>query len=211
MKPWTKFFLILILIGSVIIVSGQETVKDYDGNVYKTVKTGTQVWIAEDLKVTHYSNGDPVPNVMEDSQWKDLTSGAYCDIANKPENTKVFGRLYNWYSAADDRNICPKGWHVPTDHEWQTLTTLLSGDHGPGGVLPASVDINQSLFELLPEPFRGYDGEFSHYGYGGGGWWSSTGCTAETAYYHNITYNTVSRPHLEGFKYYGYFIRCIKD
>jgi len=211
MKHTTRFFLILFLSGSLIPVKGQEIVKDYDGNVYKTVKIGTRVWMTENLKVTHYRNGEPIPNIKEPKQWDILTSGAYCDLNDNPANTKAFGLLYNWYTAGDVRNICPTGWHVPSDLEWNELTTFLSGEKGPGGVLPGSAAINQSLFRFLPEGFRGYDGEFTGIGYGGGGWWSATTGTAETAFYRNVNYNTASRQHMEGRKSFGYHIRCIKD
>jgi uncharacterized protein (TIGR02145 family) len=67
------------------------------------------------------------------------------------------------------------------------------------------------MFKVLPQGFRGYDGEFSGIGYGGGGWWSSTSARQETAYYHGVNYNTASRNRLEGRKKFGYYIRCIKD
>jgi uncharacterized protein (TIGR02145 family) len=211
MKHTTRFFTIFLLIGFLISANGQESVKDYDGNVYKTAKAGNQTWMAENLKVTHYRNGDPIPNILDPLQWKTLTSGAYCDVNNKPENTTAFGRLYNWYTTVEERNICPKGWHVPCDAEWTAIVTILYGEKGTGGLLPASKAINESIFQLLPEPFRGYDGEFSHNGYGGGGWWSATGCTEVTAFYHNINYDTIGRQRMQGLKYYGYYIRCIKD
>jgi len=211
MKHTTRFFLILFLSGSLIPVKGQEIVKDYDGNVYKTVKIGTRVWMTENLKVTHYRNGEPIPNIKEPKQWDILTSGAFCDLNDNQANTKAFGLIYNWYTIADVRNVCPTGWHVPSDLEWNELTTFLSGEKGPGGVLPGSAAINQSLFRFLPEGFRGYDGEFTGIGYGGGGWWSATTGTAETAFYRNVNYNTASRQHMEGRKSFGYHIRCIKD
>jgi uncharacterized protein (TIGR02145 family) len=211
MKHTAQFFLIVFLSGSLIPVKGQEAVKDYDGNVYKTVKVGNTVWMAENLKVTHYRNGEPIPNIKEPRQWDTLTSGAYCDLNDNPAYTKAFGLLYNWYTTVDARNICPTGWHVPTDLEWNELTTFLSGEKGSGGVLPGSAAINQSLFRFLPEGFRGYDGEFTGIGYGGGGWWSADEGTAETAFYHNVNYNTASRQRMEGPKRFGYHIRCIKD
>jgi uncharacterized protein (TIGR02145 family) len=211
MKHTTRFFLILFLSGSLIPVKGQEIVKDYDGNVYKTVKIGTRVWMTENLKVTHYRNGEPIPNIKEPKQWDILTSGAFCDLNDNQANTKAFGLIYNWYTIADVRNVCPTGWHVPSDLEWNELTTFLSGEKGPGGVPPGSAAINQSLFRFLPEGFRGYDGEFTGIGYGGGGWWSATTGTAETAFYRNVNYNTASRQHMEGRKSFGYHIRCIKD
>ena len=211
MKHITRFFIIVFFSGSLITAKGQEVVKDYDGNVYKTVKIGTLVWMAENLKVTHYRNGEPIPNIKEPKQWDILTSGACCDLNNNPDYTKAFGLIYNWYTIADVRNACPAGWHVPSDLEWNSLTIFLSGEKGSGGVLPGSATINQSLFRFLPEGFRGYDGEVTGIGYGGGGWWSATECTAKTAFYRNVNYNTASRQHMEGRKSFGYHIRCIKD
>jgi uncharacterized protein (TIGR02145 family) len=211
MKYNTRFFIIVFLIGFLTSSKGQEVIKDYDGNIYKTVKIGTQVWMAENLKVMHYRNGEPIINIKEASQWKNVNTGAYCHIKNKPDNTKVSGLLYNWYTADDERNICPTGWHVPSDPEWDVLTIFLSGEKDSGGVLPSFAALNQSLFQVLPVDFRGYLGEFSGIGYGGGGWWSATANTAETAFYRGVNYNTASRNRLEGPKSFGYHIRCIKD
>jgi uncharacterized protein (TIGR02145 family) len=211
MKHITLFFLIVFFSGSLAPAKGQEVVKDYDENVYKTVKVGSRIWMAENLKVTHYRNGQPIPNIKESKQWDVLTTGAYCDLSNNPANTKAFGLIYNWYITADVRNVCPTGWHVPSDPEWKELTTFLSGEKGPGGVLPGSADINQILFRFLPEGFRGYEGEFTGLGYGGGGWWSATEGTSETAFYRGVNYNTAGRQRMEGRKSFGYHIRCIKD
>jgi uncharacterized protein (TIGR02145 family) len=211
MKHNAQFFLVVFLSGSLIAVKGQEVVKDYDGNVYKTVKTGTRVWMAENLKVTHYRNGEPIPNIKEPKQWDIVTSAACCDLNNNPAYTKAFGLLYNWYAVGDVRNVCPTGWHVPSDLEWNSLTTILSGEKVPSGVLSGSATMNQSLFRFLPEGFRGYEGEFTGLGYGGGGWWTATECTAGTAFYHNVNYNTAGSQHMEGRKSFGYHIRCIKD
>jgi uncharacterized protein (TIGR02145 family) len=211
MNHISRFFLIVFFFGSLISSKGQEVVKDYDENVYKAVKIGIRVWMAENLKVTHYRNGEPIPNIKEPEQWDILTIGAYCDLMNNPANTKAFGLLYNWYTAEDARKICPVLWHVPSDLEWNELTTFLSGEKGPGGVFPGSADINQNLFRFLPEGFRGYDGEFTGIGYGGGGWWSATSGSAKTAFYRSVNYNTAGRQHMEGRKSFGYHIRCIKD
>jgi uncharacterized protein (TIGR02145 family) len=109
------------------------TMTDIDGNVYHAVKIGDQVWTVENLKVTRYRNGDAVPNITDDSQWESLTTGAYCNYVNNPNNAAVYGRLYNFYAVIDSRNIAPQGWHIPTDAEWTTLTTVLGGDGVAGG------------------------------------------------------------------------------
>ena len=74
------------------------TVTDIDGNVYQTVSIGAQVWMAENLKVTHYRNGEAIPNVTVSAAWVGLTSGAYCEYDNDANNVAAYGRLYNWYT-----------------------------------------------------------------------------------------------------------------
>jgi uncharacterized protein (TIGR02145 family) len=97
------------------------TMTDIDGNVYQTIKIGNQWWMAENLKVTHYRNGDAIPNVTSDSQWENFSSGAYCAYDNDNDHVATYGLLYNWYAVDDSRNIAPEGWHVPTDAEWKAL------------------------------------------------------------------------------------------
>ena len=99
------------------------TVTDIDSNTYQTVKIGNQWWMTENLKVTHYRNGNAIPNVTDDSAWSSLTTGAYCIYNHDESNATTYGRLYNCYAVTDSRNIAPAGWHVPTDAEWTTLTT----------------------------------------------------------------------------------------
>jgi uncharacterized protein (TIGR02145 family) len=199
-----KYFVILVFISFAYSVKGQDIVKDYDGNVYQTVKAGTQVWMADNLKVTHYRNGQPVPNVKENKQWDSLTTGAYCDPVNKPERSVAQGRLYNWYVIADERNICPAGWHVPSETEWQVLVKYLSET-------PGTKELNAALFKILQEDMRYYDGGFSGNGYGGGGWWSSTPAGEESSYIYGINYDTASKNRIETRKKFGYSIRCIRD
>ena len=98
-----------------------QTVADIDGNVYNTVTIGTQVWLKENLKVTHYRNGEPIPEVKDSMAWVIQTKGAWCNNENKPANSIIYGKLYNWHAANDSRGIAPIGWHVPSDAEWKTL------------------------------------------------------------------------------------------
>jgi uncharacterized protein (TIGR02145 family) len=116
----------------------------------------------------------------------------------------VPGRLYNWYAVADERNVCPSGWHVPSETEWQELIKNLSE-------APEAKELNAALFKILQDDFRGYDGDFSGMGYGGGAWWSSTSARQETAYTHGVNYDTASKNRLEARKKFGYSIRCIKS
>ncbi len=110
---------------SVLPKNEPDKVTDADGNVYQTIKIGNQWWMKENLKVTHYRNGDPIPDITNGLAWGNLTSGAYCDYNHDTSNVSTYGRLYNWYAVNDSRNIAPPGWHVPTDDDWKELEIFL--------------------------------------------------------------------------------------
>jgi uncharacterized protein (TIGR02145 family) len=208
------------------------TVTDIDGNVYQTVTIGTQVWMKENLKVTHYRNGDAIPNVTDDATWTGLTTGAYCEYNNDINNVAVYGRLYNWYSVADSRNIAPTGWHVPSDAEWKQLEMYLGMSQADadgesqrgtdeGGKLkeagtthwqsPNTGATNESGFSGLPGGSRYDNGYFNFrndYAY----FWSSTEVIGGFVWYRNLAW-TDSEVHRSIFinKPYGYSVRCVKD
>ena len=105
-----------------------ETVTDYDGNVYKTVIIGEQIWMLENLKVTHYRNGTPIRNIYENNKWSNAIDGAYCMVGNDSvEYKKIFGVLYNYYAAVNENKLSPKGWHIPTEQECMILFNYLGG------------------------------------------------------------------------------------
>ena len=89
------------------------TVTDFDGNVYNTITIGTQTWMAENLKVKHYRNGEAITNVKDNTDWGNLSTGAYCDVNDTSSYCATYGLLYNWYTVVDSRNLCPTGWHIP--------------------------------------------------------------------------------------------------
>ena len=100
-------------------------VKDIDGNSYKTVRIGDQIWMAENLKVTRYRNGDQIPTGYGNSEWYELKTGAFAVYDDNPLNAMEHGNLYNWYAVVDERNISPKGWHVASLDEWNELIDFL--------------------------------------------------------------------------------------
>jgi len=148
-------------------LSSTGTMTDIDGNVYETVTIGTQVWMAENLKVTHYRNGNTILHIIDWFSWFTLT-GAYCEYDNDVNNVAVYGRLYNWYAVNDSRYIAPVGWHVPSDAEWLTLVDYLGGDTVADGkmkeigtthwVSPNTGATNESGFSALPGGYRDYGG-----------------------------------------------------
>lgn len=99
--------------------------QDIDGNIYKTVQIGDQVWMAENLKVTHYRNGESIPNLESDTLWAFDTTGAYCVYNNDPALADTCGLLYNWYAVNNDNGLAPEGWHVPSDEEWKELEMFI--------------------------------------------------------------------------------------
>ena len=125
MKSHTILAFIMMSILSLLFSCGKDKATNsntnIDENVYQTVTIGSQVWMAENLKVTHYRNGDAIQNVTDDSTWSNLyidETGAYCNYNNDANNADTYGYLYNWYAVADTRNIAPEGWHVPSYSEW---------------------------------------------------------------------------------------------
>jgi uncharacterized protein (TIGR02145 family) len=106
------------------------TMTDIDGNFYKTIVIGNQTWMAENLRVTHYQNGDTIPNITDNEEWGALKKGAYCNYSNTKnlDTIATYGRLYNWYAVADSRQLAPEGWRVPTIADWMELIEYLDGD-----------------------------------------------------------------------------------
>ncbi len=216
----------LAQIDSVKFSEADGTVTDIDGNVYQTVQIGTQVWMAENLKVTHYRNGDSIPNVTDNSQWKNLSSGAYCDYANDPNYSLTYGRLYNWYAAEDARGLAPAGWHVASDAEWQTLVNYLGGEAVAGGKMKTTGTIEQGNglwyapntgatneygFSALPGGYRiSHDGAFSGKGYYAY-FWSSTEGSSGSAWYRYLGYNYSDGYRYDSSKHYGFRVRCVRD
>ena len=195
-------------------------VVDIDGNVYKTVKIGNQWWMAENLKVTHYRNGDAIPNVTDNTAWNGLTSGAYCDYNNISTNADIYGRLYNWYAVNDGRGIAPEGWHVPSYTEWQTFVNYLGGSSISGGkmketgtdhwISPNTGATNESGFGGLPGGQRLPSGIYEILGYVGL-YWSSSQISSSNSWWLNMVYNNASIYYGDCDKKYGISVRCIKD
>jgi uncharacterized protein (TIGR02145 family) len=204
----------------VSFLSAPLTVTDIDGNVYQTVTIGTQVWMKENLKVTHYRNGDEIPNVTVNAAWAALTTGAYCEYNNDVNNVATYGRLYNWYAAADSRNIAPTGWHVPTDAEWQTLVDYLGFGTIAGGkmkeagtthwTIPNTGATNESGFTALPGGYRISNGTYGSMSTNTA-YWSSTESNSLFAWYRRLDYSNTGIYRYDNNKVYGFSVRCVKD
>lgn len=110
------------------------TVTDIDGNIYTTVTIGTQIWMVENLNTTRYRDGSDILNVTDNTEWSELTIGAYCNYDNDVNNANIYGALYNWYTV-NTGNLCPTGWHIPSEGEWTVLISSLGGESVAGGKL----------------------------------------------------------------------------
>ncbi len=209
-----------------ITVTWGEILKDIDGNVYRVVRIGDQIWMGENLKVTHYRNGEAIPNVTNGTEWVGLSSGAYCSYDNDEGNIETYGLLYNWYAVNDYRNIAPDGWHVPTDAEWQTMIDYLGGDAVAGGKLKKEGNPKwnypyygahwKSKFSALPGSGRfGSEGVFGIMGgLGRAAWfWSATEDSSYSirALGRLLVYDWRKVGLIKFRKLSGFSIRCIKD
>jgi len=213
------FFIVLIVIG--IASCTTSSLKDIDGNNYKTVTIGKQTWMAENLKTTRLKDGIPIPVVFENDAWIKLTTPSCCWYFNdEKENKDVYGGLYNWY-AVNSNKLCPEGWHVPADSEWMTLVSSLDDLTGTiGGKLkekgtdhwkiPNSGATNESGFRALPGGYRSLEGVFNSKGIAGY-WWSSTEYNAPSSYFWTLQYKLVTTLKYRSEKFCGFSVRCIKD
>lgn len=196
-----------------------DSVVDIDGNVYPVIKIANKHWISKNLDVTHYKNGDSIPQVQDAATWANLTTGAWCYYENQTANGTTYGKLYNWYAMNDPRGIAPEGWHVPTDDEWLAIIDSLGGSSVAGGKLKATTlwnspntgATNSSAFSGLPGGYRYYNGSFGYKGLFGN-WWSSTPSQMSPylGTYVQLSNDTaqIFGPH-QFEKEYGYAIRLI--
>ena len=212
-------------------------VADIEGNVYKTIKIGGQVWMVENLKTTKYNDGTSIPEVSDATAWGNLTTPGYSWYANDSTiHAKLLGALYNFYAVSDTNslNVCPTGWDVPTDGELSVLTDFLQDNgYGYGG---SGADIGKSLastfrwanstidgkvgndlgsnnsagFAGLPGGNRINDGAFNNIGFSGY-WWSSTKVDTPSAWNRILFYSSSNVVRSLSNKGSGFSVRCLRD
>jgi len=203
------------------------TVTDIDGNMYRNVQIGGQCWMAENLRTARYRNGIEIPYVYVNTIWTSTSNGAWCSYGDDA----IYGKLYNWYAAANP-NICPQGWHVATEVEWQqlelalgmpvdeVLNTAYRGEgQNIGGKLqatslwmvPNTSATNASGFSGLPGGYRNFsDGLF--FGLGGYGYWWTASETIPAFAWHRFLYGSNTGVYRnDWYKRNGMCIRCVRD
>jgi uncharacterized protein (TIGR02145 family) len=198
------------------------TVTDIDGNVYHTIQIGTQIWMIENLKTTKYNDGTAIPLVTDNTTWKNLSTPGYCWYNNDGSTFKnTYGALYNWHTVNTGK-LSPKGWHVPTDAEWEILVTFLGGDTIGGGKMkeagtahwlpPNKGATNSSGFTALPSGMRSYfDGTFGGLGKSTNFWSSSEVDSIVFAYSRLLYPDTGYVYHAISNKKFGSSVRCLGD
>ncbi len=206
--------------GNIISFTTTQAVLDYEGNVYHTVRLGTQTWMVENLQVSHFKDGSIIPFVMNASTWNGLSTAAYCHYNDDLTVAEIYGKLYNWYAVHDSRGIAPAGWHVASWAEWTALYDYLGGADLAGGKLkesgfvhwqsPNTGATNETGFTALPAGERNDAGTYMQIGQVAY-WWTSTEILSGWSGFMDMTSgSTVAQSNYTGQKA-GFPVRCIKD
>lgn len=207
---------------------------DIDGNMYDTVVIGTQTWFKRNLSVTRYRNGDSINTGLTNSQWQTTVNGAYSIYNNDTLNEPALGRLYNWYSVVDSRGLCPSGWHVPSDFDWNRLilyldpTTCvtclglqswiagseLKDTSTTGGIgfwnSPNQGATNSTGFKAIAGGYRAGSGVYYNLNQFAS-MWSSTEISPLFSWRRDLYYNDGRVNRDNGGKNEGCSVRCLKD
>lgn len=197
--------------------------QDVDGNKYPTTKICNQTWMAKNLEVSKYKNGDPIPQVQDPIIWETLTTGAWCYYGGNGDFGSVYGKLYNWYAVNDPRGLAPDGWHIPTDVEWTSLSNCLGGEAVAGGKLKNTesrywfqvsiASSNSSGFSGLPGGYfnnNGFDFLFEENTFRGY-WWTGTPIDAGNAKAYYVDSQNEALANSSYLKKIGMSVRCVKN
>lgn len=213
MKTGLTFISALI---ALIIFTSTEEITDQDKRIFKVIKINSQKWMAENLNVSTYRNGDSIPEVKDAAIWSKLQTGAWCYYENKSENGAKYGKLYNWYAVNDPRGLAPRGFHIPSDEEWDQLTANL-GQTDAGAKIKArrgwklnEKATNETGFNGLPGGYRYNVGAFLYAG-NNGCFWSSTESLKNKAWGRTLSHSMTDVGRDDGNVGSGLSVRCIVD
>jgi uncharacterized protein (TIGR02145 family) len=200
-------------------------IHDIEGNPYKTVIIGQKCFMRENLRSGKFRNGDIIPNVQDDSDWKNTNQPAWVNYNNNPDFDEIYGKLYNWYVVNDSRGICPQGWRVTSRLDMFIVSELLGGGHEAGGKIKQSLHpgqfeealwltpntdaTNESGFTAVPHGYRLGNGYFG--GLGTSAYWR-TSTSANNQSYQYYTYFDTGTLSLDMFGHHdGDAVRCIRE
>ena len=183
-------------------------------NNLNTIKIGTQTWTTKNLDVTTYRNGEVIPQVQDANAWANLRTGAWCYYENNTANGSSYGKLYNWYAVNDPRGLAPKGYHIPTDLEFYTLTGFLGNNASVNlksteSWLDNQNGTNKTGFNSLACGYVTHTGVFKDKGKEGS-YWSSTE-EKSWAWRIKLSSESYEIQHMQILKSFGFSVRCLKD
>lgn len=199
-------------------VGDPSTVTDVDGNVYKIVRIGTQLWTTENLRTTRYNDSTAINTGLSNGDWGSATTGAYSIYEGDGSNNTTYGKLYNWH-AVNTGKLAPKGWHIASRAEWETLVENQGGSSVAGGKLkstsalwiaPNTGATNSSGFSGLPSGYRGTSGSYELKGETAY-WWASSARNATQGDYLRLDNDLAGSAINGATKTFGYTVRCVKD
>jgi len=215
---------------AVVLIGCADSSPTIDGHTYKTVKIGNQEWFAENLKTTVYANGEEIPYSRTDESWENQEMGMRCSNEHDDAMNAKYGQLYNWYAVNDERGLCPSGWHVPSDEDWQDLEVFLGmsradvsleGDRGSdelgmGTKLKAKSGwknggngSDELGFSALAGGYRNLNGHFD--GVGNVGYFWSSSPDGTVAWFRLLVSDYTGVYRYSNFQRYGFSVRCVRD
>lgn len=225
-KLRTKLFTIAICLGILAVVGSAckktkpspiktdpPTVTDVDGNVYTTIRIGSQLWTVENLKTSRYNDG-----TLIGTSWAIASSGACGTYDDNVANGDIYGKFYNW-GAVNTGKLAPKGWHVPSRAEWEALVSASGGSSAAGGNIKSLSTLwaapnlgatNSSKFSALPSGYRTHSGLYALLGEAAY-WWASSERNATQGDYIRVTSSLAGTATNGADKSFGYAVRCVKD
>ena len=209
----------LLITVSILVSSCSSGLRDIDNKNYKIIKIDTRTWMAENLSVSRFRNGDTITEVKSPEEWIKLGQEgkpACCSYQNDPEKSKIYGKLYNWFALNDPRGLAPNGWHVSSDEEWSDMINFMGG-----GVIAAlnmrTVGFSdngnapsEGGFTALPGGCCNNNGVFSGIG-SYSNWWSSTALNTSLAWMRQLNCLKCDITSLGRDKISGFSVRCVKN
>lgn len=194
-----------------------EQLTDIDGNLYNVIQIGSNCWTTKNLTVSHYRNGDVIPQIQDQQQWAAATTGAWCYYENETSNGTVYGKLYNWYAVTDVRGLAPEGYHIPSEAEFDSLIQAAGTNNTAGPNLsgttgwtdPLQQPTNSTGFSALPAGFR--IAQFYANINSTALFWSTTPASA-TAHATSLNITFANSAFTQPREYFtGMSVRCVKD